>query len=169
MTFQRPLLPDPRPDVDRLLYLRVDLVVREDVAELYGTDLTGKPRGVLLDLPMRWRVERGRPVPDWAYRRAAGACRDEMPKPPATSAWRARSSRAARAARQSISRATSDGTIPTVGARVYGARTRLFHRSPDPTSENSSTRRGGIRAHSIRSRLRRRKSRGSSPRSSSGG
>lgn len=83
MTFQRLLLPDLLHDVDRLLYLDVDLVVRQDVAELYDTDLKGKPLGACVDLPMRWRVERGRLTPDRVYHGTAGAYLDEVLKLPA--------------------------------------------------------------------------------------
>jgi lipopolysaccharide biosynthesis glycosyltransferase len=63
MTFQRLLLPDLLPDVERLLYLDVDLVVCRDIGELFDTDLNDKPLGACVDLPMRWRMERGRRPP----------------------------------------------------------------------------------------------------------
>jgi lipopolysaccharide biosynthesis glycosyltransferase len=49
-TFFRFLLPDILPSVDRLLYLDVDLVVRDDIAEVYETPLDGALAAAVRDL-----------------------------------------------------------------------------------------------------------------------
>lgn len=84
MTFQRLLLPDLLPDVERLLYLDVDLVVCRDVGELFDTDLDGKPLGACVDLPMRWRMERGRRPPASVFAGTVADYLDDILKlPPA--------------------------------------------------------------------------------------
>ncbi len=48
----RTQLPNALPDLDRVLYLDADIVVRRDIAELYRSDLDGNPVGGIVDLGM---------------------------------------------------------------------------------------------------------------------
>lgn len=48
----RTQLPRALPQLERVLYLDADIVVRRDIAELYRSDLGGKPVGGIVDLGM---------------------------------------------------------------------------------------------------------------------
>jgi lipopolysaccharide biosynthesis glycosyltransferase len=54
----RTQLPDVLPDLDRVLYLDADIVVRQDIAGLYQSELGGKPAGGILDIGMYLRLRR---------------------------------------------------------------------------------------------------------------
>ncbi len=51
-TYLRFLLPDLLPDVDRIIYLDVDVVVHRDLEALYDTPLEGTPMAAMPDWPM---------------------------------------------------------------------------------------------------------------------
>ena len=46
-TYLRYLIPDLKPELDKVLYLDVDLVVKGDIKEFYNTDLEGYPIGAI--------------------------------------------------------------------------------------------------------------------------
>ena len=54
----RTQLPNALPQLDRVLYLDADIIVRRDIAELYRSDLGDKPVGGVLDLGMYMRLRR---------------------------------------------------------------------------------------------------------------
>jgi lipopolysaccharide biosynthesis glycosyltransferase len=54
----RTQLPELLPDLDRVLYLDADLIVRHDIAELYQSDLGGKAMGGIVDLGIYTRLRR---------------------------------------------------------------------------------------------------------------
>lgn len=51
-TYLRFLLPELLPDVDRIIYLDVDIVVHRDLEALYDTPLEGHPLAAMPDWPM---------------------------------------------------------------------------------------------------------------------
>ena len=51
-TYLRFLLPSLLPDVDRIIYLDVDIVVHRDLADLYDTPLDGQAMAAMPDWPM---------------------------------------------------------------------------------------------------------------------
>jgi len=54
----RTQLPVALPELERVLYLDADLIVRRDIAGLYGSDLDGKPVGGVVDIGMYMRLRR---------------------------------------------------------------------------------------------------------------
>lgn len=48
-TFSRYFIPEMKPDLDKILYLDVDIIVKSDIAELYNQDLENYPVGAVLE------------------------------------------------------------------------------------------------------------------------
>jgi lipopolysaccharide biosynthesis glycosyltransferase len=48
-TFSRYFIPDLKPDLDKVLYMDVDIIVKGDIAELYNEDLGKYPLGAILE------------------------------------------------------------------------------------------------------------------------
>lgn len=48
-TFSRYFIPEMKTDLDKILYLDVDIIVKSDIAELYNQDLENYPVGAILE------------------------------------------------------------------------------------------------------------------------
>lgn len=48
-TFSRYFIPDMKPDLDKILYMDVDIIVKNDIAELYNQELGDYPVGAVLE------------------------------------------------------------------------------------------------------------------------
>lgn len=51
-------LPKALPDLDRVVYLDADVIVRHDIAELFAADLGGKPMGGVVEMGVYLRLRR---------------------------------------------------------------------------------------------------------------
>lgn len=58
-TFYRLMLPDLLDDYDRILFIDTDMIVLEDLSDLYNTDLKGKSIAAVKDLVMKTFTARG--------------------------------------------------------------------------------------------------------------
>ncbi len=72
-TLYRLLIPELLPDHDRVVYLDADLLVRDDLSEIWDADLGGAPAGAVVDAGSPWACGNGTPwrrlglEPDDAY------------------------------------------------------------------------------------------------------
>lgn len=48
-TFSRYFIPDLKPDLNKILYLDVDIIVKDDISKLYSQDLENYPIGAVLE------------------------------------------------------------------------------------------------------------------------
>lgn len=58
-SYLRTLIPEALPHLERVLYLDADIIVQHDIAELYRSDLQGRPMGGVLDLGVYMLLGRG--------------------------------------------------------------------------------------------------------------